>query len=60
MCSNYRPVTRADRLLSFFGVERDRRDAPPEGVFPLGLAPTIILASTTAPRRAASGHWDLF
>lgn len=54
MCSNYRPVTRADRLLSYFGVERQRHDAPPEDVFPSGLAPMIILAPDdgTAPRRA--------
>ena len=29
MCSNYRPVTRMDRLLTFFGVERDQDDVPP-------------------------------
>ncbi len=54
MCSNYHPVTRADRLLSFFGVERDRHERPPEDVFPSGLAPMIILAPDdgTAPRRA--------
>ena len=42
MCSNYRPVTRMDRLLTFFGVERDR-DEVPQDVFPLGLAPFIRL-----------------
>jgi putative SOS response-associated peptidase YedK len=42
VCSNYRPVTRIDRLLTFFGVERDRDD-PPQDVFPLGLAPFIRL-----------------
>ena len=42
MCSNYRPVTRMDRLLTFFGVER-ARDDPPEDIFPLGLAPFIRL-----------------
>lgn len=42
MCSNYRPVTRLDRLLTFFGVERERDDAP-QDVFPLGLAPFIRL-----------------
>ena len=42
MCSNYRPVTRLDRLLTFFGVERDR-DEPSLDVFPLGLAPFIRL-----------------
>lgn len=49
MCSNYRPVTQADRLLTFFGVER-ARDEPPVDVFPLGLAPIIRLASD------GSGH----
>jgi len=43
MCSNYRPVTRMDRLLTFFGVERGRDEAP-EDVFPLGLAPFIRLS----------------
>ena len=43
MCSNYRPVTRSDRLLTFFGVER-ARDEPPVDVWPLGLAPFIRLA----------------
>lgn len=42
MCSNYRPVTRIDRLLTFFGVER-ARDDPPQDIFPLGLAPFIRL-----------------
>ena len=43
MCSNYRPVTRSDRLLTFFGVER-ARDEPSVDVWPLGLAPFIRLA----------------
>ncbi len=43
MCSNYRPVTSSDRLLSFFGVERER-DEPSVDVWPLGLAPFIRLA----------------
>ena len=43
MCSNYQPVTRRDRLLSFFGVER-ARDEPPADVFPTALAPFIRLA----------------
>ena len=43
MCSNYLPVTRSDRLLSFFGVDR-ARDEPPVEVWPLGLAPFIRLA----------------
>ncbi len=53
MCSNYRPVTSTDRLLTFFGVERTRRDPPPGDVFPSGLAPMIVLAPDdgTTPRR---------
>lgn len=51
MCSNYRPVTRIDRLLTFFGVER-ARDEPPQDVFPLGLAPFIRL------RREGPFHAD--
>lgn len=42
MCANYVPVTRSDRLLTYFGVER-ARDEPPLDVFPLGLAPFIRL-----------------
>lgn len=42
MCSNYTPVTRADRLLSFFGALRNRDD-PPLDIWPLGLAPIIRL-----------------
>lgn len=44
MCSNYRPVTRLDRLLSFFGVERGAEQPPyAEEIFPHGLAPMIRL-----------------
>jgi putative SOS response-associated peptidase YedK len=43
MCSNYVPVSRRDRLLTFFGVERDRDD-PTVDAWPLGLAPFIRLA----------------
>jgi putative SOS response-associated peptidase YedK len=48
MCSNYRPVTRLDRLLTFFGVERERDDVP-QDVFPLGLAPFIRLRRGAPP-----------
>ncbi len=44
MCSNYRPVTSIDRLLTFFGAERDK-DTPPADVYPTGLAPFIRLAT---------------
>lgn len=44
MCSNYRPVTRLDRLLTFFGVERGKDQPPPDvDVYPTGLAPFIRL-----------------
>jgi putative SOS response-associated peptidase YedK len=49
MCANYVPVTRADRLLAFFGVTRSR-DEPPVDVYPTGLAPFIRLAED------GSGH----
>lgn len=43
MCSNYQPVTRVDRLLTFFGVERAKNE-PTHDVFPLGTAPFIRLS----------------
>ncbi len=43
MCSNYLPVTRRDRLLTFFGVEYTREELPQREVFPLGMAPFIRL-----------------
>jgi putative SOS response-associated peptidase YedK len=43
MCSNYRPVTRADHMLTYFGVERDR-DQVPADLWPTGMAPFIRLA----------------
>jgi putative SOS response-associated peptidase YedK len=49
VCSNYVAVSRADRLLSFFGVFRDR-DEPPVEAWPTGLAPFIRLAEP------GSGH----
>ncbi|MEO7338095.1 MAG: SOS response-associated peptidase family protein [Caldimonas sp.] len=48
MCSNYRPVTRIDRLLTFFGVERNH-DEPSADIFPLGLAPFIRLRHQQDP-----------
>lgn len=44
MCSNYVPVTRMDRMLEFFGVQRDRDDTPHD-VYPTGLAPFIRLTT---------------
>ena len=43
MCANYVPVTSMDRLLQYFGVVRDR-DEPPHDIYPMGLAPSILLA----------------
>lgn len=50
MCSNYRPVTRLDRLLTFFGVER-KLDEAPDDVFPLGVAPFIKRAEAGSGNR---------
>ena len=50
MCSNYEPVSRADRLLSFFGVVRER-DEPTATIFPTGLAPFIRLAEDGSGNR---------
>ena len=59
MCSNYEPVTRADRLLSFFGVVRER-DEPTTVVFPTGLAPFIRLAEDgSGHRRVQDGAFGL-
>ena len=62
MCSNYRPVTRTDRLLTFFGVERERDDPPPQDVFPSGLAPMILLAPNdgATPRRLVALQEAIF
>lgn len=43
MCSNYQAVSRSDRMLTFFGIER-ARDEDPIDVWPTGLAPFIRLA----------------
>lgn len=55
MCSNYVAVTRVDRLLTFFGVERNPNEPPPEfdaEVWPLGLAPFIRRAGEGSGSRA--------
>jgi putative SOS response-associated peptidase YedK len=43
MCANYTPVTRADRLLQYFGVHY-AYDRPESDVFPMGFAPFVRLA----------------
>ena len=45
MCSNYVPVTRRVRLLTYFGVERDR-DQNPADAWPVSMAPFIRLAES--------------
>ena len=54
MCSNYEPVTRADRLLAFFGVARPDGEPPLElqpEVWPLGTAPFIRRAEAGSGNR---------
>jgi len=59
MCSNYRPVSREDRLLNFFGALRADPKGPPE-VFPLGLAPFVRLAEDGSGNRICDdGHFGL-
>ena len=42
MCSNYQPVTSMERLMTFFGAERNPDlDPSPVEIYPLGLAPFI-------------------
>lgn len=50
VCSNYIAVTRADRLLSFFGVTRERDD-PPVDTWPTGMAPFIRAAEPGSGNR---------
>src|SRR5258706_15091677 len=61
MCSNYRPVTRADHLPTFFGVERDAKEPPPEvDMWPLGLAPFIRLHEDGSGNKVIDdGHFGL-
>jgi putative SOS response-associated peptidase YedK len=59
VCSNYVAVSHAERLLSFFGVERGR-DGPLVDTFPTGLAPFIRLAEDGSGNRIVSdGHFGL-
>lgn len=59
MCSNYEAVTRADRLLSFFGVVRQIDEAPIIA-FPTDMAPFIRLAEPgSTHRRVDEGAFGL-
>jgi putative SOS response-associated peptidase YedK len=58
MCSNYRPVTRGDWMLTYFGVERDfGKELPPEA-WPTGIAPFIRL-NELGKRMVDAGHFGL-
>ena len=65
MCANYQPVTAQDRMLTFFGVERPRDEAPPES-YPGYQAPFIVRRSDRVEleRQAELGlfgiipHWS--
>jgi len=56
MCSNYVPVTDADRLLAFFGVTRDANELPAE-LYPTGVGPFIRLVN--GQRELGVGHFGL-
>lgn len=59
MCANYHPVTRMDRMLAFFGVER-LGDELPQEVFPTGLAPFIRRAEDgSGHKRVDAGAFGL-
>jgi putative SOS response-associated peptidase YedK len=59
MCSNYEAVTRADRLLSFFGVVREGEE-PPVVTWPTGLASFVRLAEDgSGNRRVDDGAFGL-
>lgn len=59
MCSNYEAVSRADRLLSFFGVVR-QGDESPILAWPTGMAPFIRLAEDgSGNRRVDDGAFGL-
>lgn len=60
MCSNYMPVSQADRLLQFFGAQRHEPRETPAEVFPLGLAPFIRLAEDGSGNRLCDdGYFGL-
>lgn len=61
MCANYQPVTRLDRLMTFFGIERPAGELPFEftkEAWPTGLAPFIRRADDGGHRLEA-GHFGL-
>jgi putative SOS response-associated peptidase YedK len=62
MCANYEPVTRSDRLLSFFGVSRAIDELPyefREATWPTELAPFIRRTANGDERELEAGHFGL-
>ena len=62
MCANYRPVTRTDRLLTFFGIERWSDELPLEfnaEAWPTGLAPFIRRSDDGSGRTVEGGMFGL-
>jgi len=52
MCSNYQPVTSMERLMTFFGAERNPDlDPSPSEIYPMGLAPFIRLHESGSGNR---------
>jgi putative SOS response-associated peptidase YedK len=58
MCSNYRPVTQGDRMLTFFGITRDFATELPPELWPTEMAPFIRL-SDLGKRMVEVGHFGL-
>lgn len=57
MCANYLPVTNADELLAFFGVQRDAQAETPPELYPTGLGPFIRLVN--GQREFEAGRFGL-
>jgi putative SOS response-associated peptidase YedK len=62
MCANYHPVTRTDRLLTYFGIERQAGELPLEftpEAWPTGLAPFIRRSDDGSGRTLEAGLFGL-
>ncbi|WP_186510832.1 SOS response-associated peptidase [Caenimonas sedimenti] len=58
MCANYIPVTAGDRMLTWFGIERDFKTELPPEAWPTGVAPFIRL-NEKGKLEAFKGHFGL-